>query len=72
MVQELIPVEGNASSALCKDGEVLASLIARRHPRSGEYKLLDIKAKIWGWQTLCARAGVISPFLVAFSYATEQ
>ena len=45
-VQELIPGGGECQfsyAALCKEGGVLASLTTRSDPRSGEYKLLDIK-----------------------------
>jgi D-aspartate ligase len=31
--------------------------------RDGRYKLLDINPRVWGWHTLCARAGVDFPFL---------
>jgi predicted ATP-grasp superfamily ATP-dependent carboligase len=30
----------------------------KRDPRDGRHKLLDINPRVWGWHTLCARAGV--------------
>ena len=30
----------------------------KRDPRDGCCKLLDINPRVWGWYTLCARAGV--------------
>jgi predicted ATP-grasp superfamily ATP-dependent carboligase len=35
----------------------------KRDPRTGEYKLLDINARTWGWHTLGRRAGIDFPFL---------
>jgi predicted ATP-grasp superfamily ATP-dependent carboligase len=35
----------------------------KRDSRDGRPKLLDINARIWGWHTLCARAGVDFPWL---------
>jgi D-aspartate ligase len=32
--------------------------------RDGHYKLLDINTRVWGWHTLCARAGVDFPYLL--------
>jgi D-aspartate ligase len=36
----------------------------KRDPRTGEYKLLDINARPWGWHTLGRRAGIDFPFLL--------
>ena len=36
----------------------------KRDPRDGRYKLLDVNPRIWGWQTLCGRAGVDFPYLL--------
>jgi len=33
-------------------------------PRDGQYKLLDVNTRVWGWQTLCGRAGVDFPYLL--------
>ena len=33
-------------------------------PRDGEYKLLDVNPRVWGWHTLCGRAGVDFPYLL--------
>jgi predicted ATP-grasp superfamily ATP-dependent carboligase len=30
----------------------------KRDPRDGRCKLLDVNPRVWGWHTLCARAGV--------------
>src|SRR5204863_124565 len=30
----------------------------------GRYKLLDINPRVWGWHTLCGRAGVDFPYLL--------
>jgi predicted ATP-grasp superfamily ATP-dependent carboligase len=35
----------------------------KRDARDGLPKLLDINARVWGWHTLCARAGVDFPWL---------
>ena len=32
-------------------------------PRDGELKLLDINPRVWGWHSLCQRAGVDFPYL---------
>lgn len=112
MVQELVPGGGAAQlsfAALCREGEVLASLTAcraRQFPMDfgrassyvetiddpgverdarrllaamrftglvevefkrdgqGDNLLLDVNPRPWGWQSLCARAGVDFPFLL--------
>jgi predicted ATP-grasp superfamily ATP-dependent carboligase len=113
MVQELVPGDGSAQlsfAALCRDGDVIASLTARRlrqfpmdfgrassfvetipdpglardarrllgamrftglveaefkrDERTGEYRLLDVNPRAWGWQSLCGRAGVDFPYLL--------
>jgi len=33
-------------------------------PRDGQYKLLDVNTRVWGWHTLCGRAGVDFPYLL--------
>jgi len=112
MIQEFIPGGGEAQfsyAALCAEGRVLASLVARRtrqFPRDfgrastfvetiadpglagqteqllaalqmtglvevefkrdgeGRFKLLDVNPRIWGWHSLCARAGVDFSYLL--------
>jgi predicted ATP-grasp superfamily ATP-dependent carboligase len=41
----------------------LAEVEFKRDPRDGVLKLLDVNARVWGWHTLCQRAGVDFPFL---------
>ncbi len=36
----------------------------KRDPRDGALKLLDMNPRVWGWHTLCARAGVDFPWLL--------
>jgi predicted ATP-grasp superfamily ATP-dependent carboligase len=36
----------------------------KRDPRDGILKLLDMNPRVWGWHTLCARAGVDFPWLL--------
>ncbi|MDP9345203.1 MAG: ATP-grasp domain-containing protein [Actinomycetota bacterium] len=36
----------------------------KRDPRDGRCKLLDVNPRVWGWHTLCARAGVDFPYLL--------
>ena len=36
----------------------------KRDARDGRYKLLDINPRVWGWHTLCSRAGVDFPYLL--------
>jgi D-aspartate ligase len=35
----------------------------KRDPRDGKCKLLDVNPRVWGWHTLCARAGVDFTYL---------
>jgi D-aspartate ligase len=35
----------------------------KRDPRDGRCKLLDINPRVWGWHTLCARAGIDFSYL---------
>jgi D-aspartate ligase len=43
----------------------------KRDPRDGSLKLLDINPRVWGWHSLCQRAGVDFPFL-AWQLARRQ
>jgi D-aspartate ligase len=36
----------------------------KRDPRDGVLKLLDMNPRVWGWHTLCGRAGVDFPWLL--------
>jgi predicted ATP-grasp superfamily ATP-dependent carboligase len=36
----------------------------KQDPRSGEFKLLDVNPRVWGWHTLARRAGVDFPYLL--------
>ena len=42
----------------------LVEIEYKRDPRDGIFKLLDINPRIWGWHTLCGRAGVDYPYLL--------
>lgn len=42
----------------------IAEVEFKRDPRDGKLKLLDINARVWGWQSLCGRAGVDYPYLL--------
>ena len=36
----------------------------KRDPRDCQFKLLDVNPRVWGWHTLCQRAGVDFPYLL--------
>jgi D-aspartate ligase len=36
----------------------MAELEFKRDPRDGKFKVMDLNPRVWGWHTLCARAGV--------------
>jgi predicted ATP-grasp superfamily ATP-dependent carboligase len=42
----------------------LVELEYKRDARDGVLKLLDINPRLWGWQSLCGRAGVDFPYLL--------
>jgi len=39
----------------------------KRDQRDGQYKLMEANPRVWGWQTLCARAGIDFPYLLWLS-----
>ena len=66
-------VESILDSSVCSDAERLLSRLRmtgivevefKRDPRTGENKLLDVNPRVWGWQSMCARAGVDFPLLL--------
>jgi predicted ATP-grasp superfamily ATP-dependent carboligase len=36
----------------------------KQDPRNGEFKILDVNPRVWGWHTLSRRAGVDFPHLL--------
>jgi len=42
----------------------LAEIEFKQDPRDGEFKLLDVNPRVWGWHTLSRRAGVDFPYLL--------
>lgn len=42
----------------------LAEIEFKQDPRTGEFKLLDVNPRVWGWHTLSRRAGVDFPYLL--------
>jgi D-aspartate ligase len=42
----------------------LVEIEFKQDPRNGEFKLLDVNPRVWGWHTLSRRAGVDFPYLV--------
>jgi D-aspartate ligase len=36
----------------------------KRDPRSGQFKLLDVNPRVWGWHTLARRVGIDFPYLL--------
>jgi predicted ATP-grasp superfamily ATP-dependent carboligase len=36
----------------------------KKDPRNGQYKVLDVNPRVWGWHTLSRRAGVDFPYLL--------
>jgi predicted ATP-grasp superfamily ATP-dependent carboligase len=66
-------VESTRDSSVCRDAERLLAGMRltgivevefKRDPRTGENKLLDVNPRVWGWQSMCARAGVDFPLLL--------
>jgi D-aspartate ligase len=50
----------------------LAEVEFKQDPRDGEYKLLDVNARTWGYHTLGGRAGVDFPYLLFADQIGEQ
>jgi D-aspartate ligase len=44
----------------------------KRDPRDGVLKLLDMNPRVWGWHTLCGRAGVDFPWLLWLLVSGEE
>jgi D-aspartate ligase len=42
----------------------LVEIEFKQDPRDGEFKLLDVNPRVWGWHTLSRRAGVDFPYLL--------
>lgn len=42
----------------------LAEVEFKKDPRNGQYKVLDINPRVWGWHTLARRVGVDFPYLL--------
>jgi len=42
----------------------LAEVEFKRDPRNGQFRVLDINPRVWGWHTLSRRAGVDFPYLL--------
>jgi len=41
----------------------LVEIEFKRDSRDGKFKVLDMNPRVWGWHTLCGRAGVDFPYL---------
>jgi D-aspartate ligase len=50
----------------------LAEVEFKRDPRTGQFKLLDFNPRVWGWHTLCRRAGVDFPYLLWLLASNKQ
>jgi len=42
----------------------LVELEFKKDVRDGQFKILDMNPRVWGWHTLCGRAGVDLPYLL--------
>lgn len=56
-------------AALRFDG--LVEVEFKKDPRDGKFKVLDVNPRVWGWQTLGARAGVDFPYLAWLLFKGE-
>jgi D-aspartate ligase len=58
------PIEAPSRRLLSELGFTgLVELEFKRDARDDTFKLLDINPRVWGWQSLCGRAGIDFPFL---------
>jgi predicted ATP-grasp superfamily ATP-dependent carboligase/glycosyltransferase involved in cell wall biosynthesis len=60
-VETTDPIDASAHGARLLNALRFTGIVEvefKRDPRDGEPKLLDINARVWGWHTLCIRAGV--------------
>jgi D-aspartate ligase len=58
---ELVELAGRFLAEIRYTG--LVEVEFKQDPRDGSYKLLDVNPRVWGWHTLCQRAGVDFPYL---------
>jgi D-aspartate ligase len=68
------PGIGEASRRLVAAGGFsgLVEIEYKVDPESGRVLLLDINPRVWGWQSLCARAGVDFPWLLWLALRGEE
>ena len=58
-------VVGPATSFLSAVGFTgIVEIEFKRDPADGIFKLLDVNPRVWGWLTLCGRAGIDFPYLL--------
>ena len=55
--------------AMCYTG--IVEIEFKRDPRTGQFKLLDINPRVWGWYSLCQRAGVDFSYLLWLLYQRQ-
>lgn len=60
--REVIESAERLLAATCFTG--LVEVEFKRDPRDGQLKVFDINPRVWGWHTLCRRAGVDFPYLL--------
>jgi predicted ATP-grasp superfamily ATP-dependent carboligase len=68
------PGIGEASRRLIAAGRLsgLVEIEYKVDPATGRILLLDINPRVWGWQSLCARAGVDFPWLFWLALRGEE